>query len=58
MNQPYFRFVDDVDGPIVARRVYEVLFANETECRDPDVILYALNAAVAHLRERGLHPSR
>lgn len=48
----------DVDGPIVAKRVYQELFANNAEYLDPDSIPYALDAAVLDLKQRGLHPSR
>jgi hypothetical protein len=42
----------------VAREVYTDLFGGEGEFLDPDVIPYALDAAVTRLREKGLHPSR
>lgn len=48
----------DIDGPIVARRVYEELFRNNSEHLDPDVIPYALDDAVSELRQQGLHVSR
>lgn len=48
----------DVDGPIVAKRIYEELFAGDEEYLIPDRIPYALDAAVADLRKRGLHASR
>lgn len=48
----------DVDGPVVARKVYEELFATESEYLDPDVIPYALDDAVGELRGRRIHPSR
>lgn len=48
----------DVDGPIVARRVYENLFRGDTEYLDADAIAYALDDAVSELRHQGLHVSR
>jgi hypothetical protein len=48
----------DVDGPVVARKVYVELFGGDSEFLEPDDIPYALDAAVSSLRERGLHPSR
>jgi hypothetical protein len=48
----------DVDGPVVARKVYADLFGGEGEFLEPDDIPYALDAAVSGLRERGLHPGR
>lgn len=48
----------DVDGPIVARRVYEALFHGDDEFICPDSIPFALDAAVRELREHKCHPSR
>ena len=48
----------DVDGPIIAKELYEALYANNTECLDTDIIPYALDIAVDKLRRRQLHPSR
>jgi len=48
----------DIDGPVVAKFVYEALFHGEDEYIDPEVIPYALDAAVGILRERGVRPSR
>jgi hypothetical protein len=48
----------DVDGPVVARKVYADLFGRDGEFLEPDDIPYALDAAVSDLREKGLHPSR
>jgi hypothetical protein len=50
--------MSDIDGPMVAKRVYEELFHANAEYLDPDAIPYALDAAVADLRAEGLHPSR
>lgn len=48
----------DVDGPKVAKRVYEELYRQGVVIIGPDVIPYALDAAVSELRSKGLHPSR
>lgn len=48
----------DVDGPIVAKFVYEELFKADTEFLDADSIPYALDRALEELRRRKLHPSR
>ena len=47
----------DVDGPIIARKVYEELFGGDSEHLDPDDVPYALDAAVALLRKRGMPTS-
>lgn len=48
----------DVDGPIVAMKVYEELFRGEAESLDPDAIPYALDEVMHDLRKQGLHASR
>jgi CHAT domain-containing protein len=48
----------DVDGPMVAKSVYEELFAGDSDVLDLDVVPYALDAAVRKLRVQGLAPSR
>jgi len=48
----------DVDGPVVAKSVYEALFRSDGEYIDPEMIPYALDAAVRSLRERGIRPTR
>ena len=48
----------DIDGPKVAKHVYEALYQKDALTRDPDAIPYALDAAVSELRNKGLHPSR
>jgi hypothetical protein len=48
--------MNDIDGPLVASRVYQCLFENET--LDPDIIPYALDDAVQELRLQGVSPSR
>ena len=47
--------MEDVDGPMVAQRLYEELFRGDGEYLDPDCIPYALDAAVQELRQ--LHPN-
>lgn len=50
------RYMDDFDGPFVARCVYKAI------CRDGkmdfSVVHWALDSAVRELRESGAHPSR
>ena len=48
----------DVDGPVVARRVYEELFKGSEEYLDVNDIPYALDAATRELRVQGLHYCR
>ena len=48
----------DMDGPAVAKSVYEALFRSDGEFIDPEAIPYALDAAVRSLRERCIRPSR
>jgi hypothetical protein len=48
--------MDDADGPPLARRVYERLFA--TEQLDLDNVPYALDDAVSMLRDSGVKASR
>ena len=50
--------MDDFDGPIVAKKVYEELFHGEAEILDPDAIPYALDSAVRKLRASGIAASR
>jgi hypothetical protein len=49
--------MNDADGPLVARHVYEALFAG-SEVFEPDAIPYALDAATRELRLSGVPPSR
>lgn len=58
LNQTYNRPIGDVDGPAVAKRVYEEIFGGDSEYIDSESIPYALDAAVGELRHRKLHPSR
>ncbi|KAF7343899.1 hypothetical protein MVEN_01678600 [Mycena venus] len=48
----------DLDGPHVAKYVYEALFKNGRLVTDPDVIPTALDAAVRALRQDGIPPVR
>jgi hypothetical protein len=48
--------MDDEDGPAIAREFYETLFAREM--LDLDDIAYALDGAVAKLRENRVPASR
>lgn len=50
--------MDDLDGPVVARTVYEELFQGGPKVLDLDVIPYALDLAVWKLRAKGLAASR
>ena len=48
----------DLDGPIVAKTIYEELFHTGVETLDPETIPYALDSAVRKLRASGLAASR
>jgi CHAT domain-containing protein len=48
----------DVDGPQIAKTLYEEMFRGNSEYIDPEVIPYALDAAVQKLRETDPNPSR
>lgn len=48
----------DIDGPTVAKHVYEGLDRKDALTIDLDIIPYALDAAATELRVKGLHPSR
>jgi hypothetical protein len=48
----------DVDGPMIAERVYRDIFAGDSEYIDPDDVPYALDAAVQQLRHNYPDPSR
>ena len=52
------RSMDDLDGPIVAKTIYEELFHSRAEILDPAAIPYALDSAVRKLRAKGLASSR
>jgi len=46
--------MEDLDGPIVAKTVYEDLFRGGSEVLDLDTIPYDLDLAVRKLRAKGL----
>lgn len=50
--------MDDLDGPVVAKTVYEELFQGGREVLDLDAIPYALDLAVQKLQAKGLAASR
>jgi hypothetical protein len=50
------RMMNDDDGPVIAREFYEALFAREA--LDLDDIAYALDGAVAKLRDNCVPASR
>lgn len=54
----HIRSMDDVDGPVVAKKVYEELFAGDEELFNPNSIPYALDAALQQLRKQNLQPAR
>lgn len=52
------RSMNDYDGPFIAKAIYSALFTETLETLDPDLVPYALDAAVGALRQQTLHPSR
>lgn len=48
----------DVDGPVVAAKVYQALFQGNAPELDTDAIPYALDDAAHALRRDGVHMSR
>lgn len=50
--------MEDADGPMIAKYVYEGLFKGGTQQLDPDDVPYALDAAVQRLRQVQSAPSR
>jgi hypothetical protein len=48
----------DVDGPRVAKSLYEDVFKGDSEYINPDDIAYALDAAVRRLRHEVKDPMR
>jgi hypothetical protein len=50
--------MNDEDGPLVSRSVYEELFKGSEPFLDPDTIPYALDEATRKLRARGVPPER
>jgi hypothetical protein len=54
----YPRAMNDHDGPLIARSIYEELFKDPRASLDPKVIPYALDRAIQKLQQNGVHPSR
>ncbi|EIN05621.1 hypothetical protein PUNSTDRAFT_18498, partial [Punctularia strigosozonata HHB-11173 SS5] len=52
------RSMEDVDGPIIAKSVYENMFAGDAGHISPDDVAYALDEAVRALRLTQADPSR
>lgn len=52
------RSMGDVDGPIVARSIYQALFHGEDDVFNPDVVPYALDDAIQRLRKQNVSSSR
>ena len=52
------RSMNDADGPLIAETIYRALYEGDSEYFDPEVVPYALDAAVSKLRRQGYHPSR
>jgi hypothetical protein len=50
--------MEDVDGPRVAKSLYEDVFRGDSEYIDSDDIPYALDAAVRSLRHEVKDPMR
>ena len=50
--------MDDIDGPTVAKTVYEELYSTGAEVLDLEAIPYALDLAIKKLRAKGLAASR
>lgn len=50
--------MEDIDGPMIAKAVYEELLRGGPEYLDPNRVPYALDAAVGRLRDLGVSPSR
>jgi hypothetical protein len=50
--------MEDVDGPRIAKSLYEDVFKSDSECINSDDIAYALDAAVRHLRHEVKDPMR
>ena len=52
------RSMNDNDGPLIARTIYEEIFKDPTASLDPEMIPYALDCAIQKLQQNGVHPSR
>jgi hypothetical protein len=50
--------MQDVDGPRIAKSLYEDVFKSDSEYINPDDIAYALDAAVRRLRHEVKDPMR
>ena len=50
--------MNDIDGSLVARTVYQRLFEGNSDLLDPEIIPYALDEAVQLLREQNISPGR
>lgn len=48
----------DMDGPMVATKVYGELFKKGADMLDPDAIPYALDEVTQLMRRQGLHAAR
>jgi hypothetical protein len=48
--------MNDIDGPFVAERIYQRVFRNGV--LSLNLVPYALDSAIAELRQRGVDPSR
>ena len=52
------RSMGDMDGPAIAKRVYDELFKESSEALSSDAVAYGLDAAIQDLRAKGVYPSR
>jgi len=57
-RQMSLRSMGDLDGPIMAKTIYEELSHSGAEMLDLETIPYALDSAVRNLRAKGLAASR
>lgn len=48
----------DVDGPVVAAKIYGELFKPGVNVLDPEVVPYALDEVTQEMRRQGLHMTR
>lgn len=48
----------DVDGPVVAAKIYEALFHTGSETLELDVVPYALDEIAQEMRRQSLHMTR
>lgn len=54
----FCRSMGDIDGPFVARKIYEQLLATDSATLNLDTVPYALDDAINELKKRGLHSDR